>query len=368
MCVFHVISQFSGRLPYALALILTCTLFSSSHAQESAIPTYIVLRCEIGCGQWVDPKPIGEHHGFVPETMRNDPKYTSDTYVAIRFTIAPDGTVKKPVVEKLIGQPKFAEYSLEALRGWRYEPATINGVAVQRTNWAAELTYSFLLGDPPKWVYGDYDKARSLVAEQKYAEANTILLPILSAPRLYFEERSIVSLSLAISYTGLKDYLTAREYIEDATLEKGKFLRGTTREAAIRQRIRLDAGTGQYADAFAWFELLNKQAKIASDDSDAKLIDKLHARLADPQPLFVTGRIPVSGYMSLWHHTLLRRSFAFPKTDGKVDRFDLRCDQQEIESTITNKAEWHVPKDWSNCELEVFGGAGATFQLVEVDD
>jgi hypothetical protein len=232
------------------------------------------------------------------------------------------------------------------------------------------MTYMFT---PPERgardkVYDAYGKARSLIKEGKFADANAVLLPILSLDRFNFHERSMVSYLLAFTDVQLMDYVTAQELIEDATLRDGEFLGDTARVAAIRLRIELDDLTGQFGDALEWYEKLKKRTHVTADDTEAKLIDKIQARLADPQPIFVDGRIPVSGYLDLWNHTLLRRNFAFPKIEGKVDRFELRCDQEEIESSITDKAEWHVPKNWSNCHLEVFGMPGASFQLRETID
>jgi TonB family protein len=362
----HVMRFCSALACGALLLIPPLAL-----AQDSDIPAYTVLKCEAGCSPRTRPTADGSHRGYYPgPELHVFPQYKSEAFVLIRYTITAEGTVKDPVVEKLIGPQDFADGSVEAVKEWRYHPATMNGRPVPTYNWTAVMTYRF---EPPERgardkVYDAYGKARALLKEGKFAEAKAVLLPILSLDRLNFYERSMVSYLLALTDVQLKDYITAREFIEDATLSDGEFLGDTARIPAIRLRIEIDGLTGQFGDAMEWYGKLRKRTDVAPDDLETKLVDRIEARLADPKPLFIVGRIPVSGYLDEWSHVLLRRNFAFPAIEGKIDRFEMRCDQEEIESAVTDKAEWHVPKSWSNCHLTVFGKPGASFQLVETSD
>jgi TonB family protein len=338
-------------------------------AQDADLPAYTILNCGKSCGIRTDPKPIGERHGEFPAGWGENMPGT-ESYVVIRLTSAADGSVQDPVVERLIGPSKFADTALEFVKTWRYQPATVNGKAVARLNWMVQVQYLFnppVLGARQK-VYDAYRAAQELIDANKFDEANAVLLPILSLEDLNFYERCMVSLLLARSYLASQDYLTAREYIINATLDDGLFLSKPGLVSAVRLRIRLDALTGQYADAFEWFDKLKKHATLDADDSDAKLVGILHARLDDPRPIAVSGVIPVTEYLPIWTHTLLRRHFAFSALTGKLDRFELLCDQQKIASPITTAAEWHVPQDWSNCSLDVFGEAGAKFRVVESNE
>ncbi len=362
-----VISRFRAALICA-GLVL---VWLPARAQDSDYPAYTILKCETGCSKRTGPTPDGTHGGYFPgPELHAFDQYRSEAFVLIRYTITAEGTVKDPVVERLIGPQDFAKGSLEAVEGWRYHPATVDGKPVATYNWHTEMTYMF---DPVQRgardkVYDAYQKARDLLEQGKVDDAKVVLLPILSLDRLNFYERSMVSYLLAVIDIRQKDYITARELIEDATLQGGRFLSRQAQVAAMRLRIEIDGLTGQFGDALEWLEKLKARTDLAADDPEIKLIDKINARLADPQPIAVMGRIPVAGYLDIWTHTLLRRNFAFPQVEGKIERFELRCDQQEIESAISDKAEWHVPKSWSNCQLEVFGAPGASFRLFEANE
>jgi len=338
--------------------------------QEADLPSMQVLQCQTACGKWTDPKPIGVHHGHFPSAEEHAAEsHRSDAFVLIRFTITAEGKVENPVVERRVGPQDFADQSLEAVKDWRYEPATANGVPVARYNWYAKINYQSSSGQGARnTVYDACRTARELIGKGKYAEANAVLIPILSLERLNFYERSMVSLLLAVNDMGLKDYLSAQERIEDATIFDGWFLPKAAFVEAIRLQIQIDTMMRQYSDALDRFELLKKRTDITKGDHEAALIDKINVALADPSPILVIGRIPPVGYLSLWHHALLRRNFTFPRVDGKLERFELSCDQQKIESAITAKAEWHVPKNWSNCGLNVYGSPGATFVVAETND
>jgi TonB family protein len=336
-------------------------------AQDVDLPKVHVLSCETGCSKWTRPKPIGEHKSYFPVGERMAfPQYRAEAFAVIRFTITPDGTVSDPILEKLVGPQAFADNALEAVKTWRYEPATENGVPVA-VNWRAEVAYYFKprVDGARAETYGAYRHAKALIEEKKFTEADAVLLAALDAPRLNFYEREMLSLLAAVSYSAQGDYLTARDYAEDATLFDAKFLDRAGQEAAMRQRVKLETVTGQFAEALEWYEKLKKNVSITADDPEAKMIAWMTARLNDPKPITIDARIAPGGYPNTWSHSLLRRHFRFPQADAGTDRFVLACDRNKIESRVSTEAEWHVPKSWSNCRLLVHGTAGAKFQLQE---
>lgn len=361
------------RLAQRSCLAALLMLFAApAHAQDANLPSVAILDCGKNCGIRTAPKRLDDSKPFFPdqEALSYPQNYDAEAFVMIRFTVTAQGTVDDPVVEKLIGPKAFAENSLDALKSRRYQPATADGKPVDFPNMLVSFNfrYSRLQLSAREEVANAYQKAQGLIDDKQFADANAVLLPVLSLEHLNFYERSMVSMLLADSYMGLKDYLLAREYIRDATIMNGDFLDKEGLTSALRLRVRLDALTGQYADAFEAYGTLQKKTDLDANDTDTKLIGVLRKRLDDPRPIMVPGMIPATGYFPLWDHTLLRRHFSFPQVTGKVDRFELRCDQQRIASSVSTTAEWHVPDDWSNCMLDVFGDAGAKFTVLESND
>jgi len=355
-----------------VCVLLGVAAASPLSAEEvSDLPKMKILGCEGICAKMVDPKPKGEHRADFPAGETSRWPDFGDGFVAIRLTVTADGHVKDPVLLKLVGPEGFGRTALEDVKTWEYEPATADGVPVERPNWYVELTYATWGGiqGARKEIYSAYGHARDFLAEGKTAEVEATLLPILAKPLLSFYERSIVSLLLSSSYALKKDYLTARDYAEDATLLDGRFLDSPARQMAFRQRIRMEAAAGHFGEALQWYEKLKNLKKgIADDDPDTKLIERVKARLAAPDPIRVPGRISTTGMLFMWQHTLVRRQFAIPEINGKLDQVQLECDQKKTISPVSTKAEWHIPKSWSGCLAIVTGDPGTTFVFVEANE
>lgn len=354
----------------AVLILGLAALQGAALAQDAFLPAYTVLRCESACGKWTQAKLIDRPTSFPSGEVHRWPEYDAEALVRIRFTVTAEGSVENPVVERLVGPQSFAEHTLDSVKSWRYQPATMNGVPVAQPNSEVLLFYRF---SPPELgarssVFSALQNGRSLIEDRKFADSEAALLPVLRLPRLNFYERAMASYFLAIDESSLNHLAAASGYVDDALIDDGQSLSRAARENAIRLKIRIDATTGQYVDALRWFATLTRDRSLDPSDPDAKLIADVRARLVAPGPIAVTAKIPGAELSEPWHSTLVRRNFSFAHIDGKLDNFELRCDQQQIKSAVSDKAEWHVPKDWSNCSLDVFGAAGAEFQLVESRD
>ena len=360
-----------GSRQWLAAIMGWVAVALSAPASADELPKPTILRCETDCPKWTDPKPIGTHSVFFPTSEKDAaPPFRSDAYVLIHVAITADGHVKDPELMKVVGPQDFAEAALKAVKDWTYEPATADGVPVETPNWKVEtpFVHNPTVGARPL-IFRKYSEARRLIREQKYSEAVAVLTPVLSMERLNFYERQMVAYLLANANIGLKDYLSAREYAEDATVLGGRFLDVDGRIAAYRLMVITNAATGHYADALNWYGWLKKlDSGIGADDPASQMIDTVNARLAKPGSISAMGRIPLSSFKVAWTHTLLRRNFAFPMVKGNLSNFTLDCDRQKIESAISTTAEWHIPKSWSNCTILVRGDPGATFELVEANE
>jgi hypothetical protein len=144
----------------------------------------------------------------------------------------------------------------------------------------------------------------------------------------------------------------------------GEHLGANAKKQAIYNRVLLEAQEGQYSEALAWFDVLKKMTTINDDDPAAMLVGKINEVVAGSHDVAVPGAIAADE--TLWDHALFRHHFGFDAINGSLDRFILRCDQQEVESTINDKAEWTVPEKFSNCRIYVIGTSGTTFKFLEI--
>jgi len=334
-----------------------------AHADED-IPAYRVLTCEVKCPQRVEAKLLDPSRPAYPASEIPN---AAEALVDVSYTIGTDGGTKGAMIEQLIGAQPFADAVLAAVAGRRYQPATEDGKPVEQN---ARIRFLFSVGGLSRFARGNtssnYRAAIALEQGGDAAGAVAALNAIEAKPDLNLYERTMVAFALAGAEVKAGDDAAALDAVRIATISGGSFLDYRTRERALRLRIELEAQAGQPAEAFAWFQILEKTVTVAADDHEAQLVAQLHAAIDTPAPLAMVAAIPQLPHEAFWQHTLLRRTFAFSQIQGKLDDFDLRCDQHGIESPVSDKAEWNVPKSWTGCVLYVHGAAGTKFEFVEL--
>jgi hypothetical protein len=328
------------------AILAGLALSAAARAEED-IPAYRVLSCEKDCPKTVPARIVDAPVPAYPMHYEGYNGGFAEALVDVDFTVATDGTVKDAVVESLIGPQDFADRTLSAVRARRYQPATEGGQPVEE-NHRTRVIFS-----APDIAPGG---RMGIVAAYQNA--------LVARPNLNFYERTVAAYELATLYYGSGDYLDARDAIRIATIEKGRYLDDRSVADAIRLRIRIEALTGEFAEAFAWFAILRNQG--VDDSAERNAVQTLHTMIVGSDPLTADGRIPPDGQPVFWQHTLLRRAFEFHDIAGKLDSFELRCQRHGIRSAVSDKANWTIPASWSGCFINVSGAPGTKFAFVEL--
>jgi TonB family protein len=352
------------------AFALAGVLFSSSLIAQDArdLPPVSTLQCGKDCQTATDPKPVGRHSVECPGFMPDD--YPTEGLVLLRATVAKDGSLKDLKLVRVVGPQIFATNAIEAVKDWRYQPATRAGVPVDRPNWEimAVFRYRENIKGARDEVYRIVRTAVGLSGEGKHAESIAMLLPVLSKPHLSFYEREIVCLQLSIAYGKLGDLMTAREYLDDATLVGDGYLSSGLRPKLWRMVILTDTQTGQLLEAKQAFDKLNAIEPVAADDPIANVMHTADEQIRSGKVLTADQRISTTSVLPQWRHQLMRHNFALLNARGKLDRLTIMCGEHLIESVYADKAEWHIPKSWEKCVLDIYGAPGTTFTLAETDD
>jgi TonB family protein len=346
-------------------MVVSAALCGSARADDD-LPSYRVLSCATKCANVQPAQAIDKPTPHLPD-VEND--YTPvEGFVEVRYTIGIDGHVRETSVARLIGPDEFALAATDAVSKRTFKPATVDGKPVETTS---TITFDYKLRDAYKGarpdIAGAFNTALHFIREGKLDEALAKLAEAQARKRLNFFERTMIAYAQALAYTERKDYLTALECINLALIHGGADLDPKVRGDAIRLRVKLDMETGAVAAGLAGFEYLKKIAPPAADDPIVDLVAQARANADKAENIFVQGRIPATGISDAWGHTLYRRSYVFANVVGRLDTFRLVCDQESLESPVSAAAEWHVPKDWSNCGVFVRGTPGTTFDLVEED-
>jgi len=359
-----------SRFFYRLAAALTCMLWSGHLAAQetSDLPSVTSLKCIINCKNTTEPKALDKHTADYPGFPPSD--YPMEGTVILQATVTKEGQLKDQEVIRVIGPQIFADKALEATKEWRYEPATRNGVPVDRPYWVVHLQFRF---EPASTgasdsVFRISREATALSNEGKHAEAIALLVPVLSKPKLNFYERETVSLQLALSYLHQGDVLTAREYLDEIALIGDTYLSKEMRQTFWRLTIVANIRTGQLLEAEDAFGKLASLQTIAPDDPLNKAMQSVNERIKTDKLLKSMGRITKGPIAPIWQHSLMRHDIAIANVHGKLDHLIMICGEHAIATSYSEKAEWHIPRSWNTCKLSAFGDPGTTFTLLETDD
>jgi len=360
----------------SVAVLSAIVWLASPRAKaDEDIPTYKALRCERDCPPFTEAKEVTVVAPIYPSQYTGGEGVYVEALVDVDFTIAVDGSVKNPFVEFLLGPQAFADSALHAISLRTYQPGTENGLPIAENH---RTRFVFSISNPlvgaREEVATSYHRAIELADTGKIADAIAVLNEATAKPLLNFYERTMLAYALAKLYSSTGDYWYARVAVRVATIfEAHYYLDKRVIDTAIRLRITLEALNGDFAESFAWFDILNKRAQVKDDDPISLYIKKLHAAIDSSSPLIMDARISVASGPAKgvddplsWQHTLLRREFEFSQVDGKLDHFDLLCDRHAIRSPVSDKAHWTVPASWTGCVINVFGAPNTKFRFVEM--
>ena len=88
-----------------------------------------------------EPAPLVEYEVAAVEIHNPPPAYPAaarrrgqEGTALVELRILKDGSIADPVVLECVGSPLFAEAALKAVASWRYQPATLGGVPVDRVH------------------------------------------------------------------------------------------------------------------------------------------------------------------------------------------------------------------------------------------
>jgi Gram-negative bacterial TonB protein C-terminal len=343
--------------------IVLVSFFCACAARADEIPTYPALSCEAHCPHHVPAKPLtGINSSYLSGTPADE------GFVDVSFTVDVNGLTKNPIIEQFSGTKSVVDRAIAALKRARYQPATDDGKPV-----AENRRFRFVFLAPPGSADShadssdDYQKAIGLSDAGHPEDAIAKLQSILDGSEIDFDDRVLVAGTLMQLEASAGEYGNALKHARISAIREAKQPDRNANEKAFRLLVELNAQTGQWGEAFAAYDALQKvpEIRLFAGDPDVALIARLHAKIDSQESLTAAGTIGAAGEDALWQHTLLRRTFGFSGVTGKLDKFTLRCGTLSFDSPVLDKAGWNVPSGWSGCIIYVFGSPGTTFDFVE---
>lgn len=330
---------------------------------DQALPTVNILPCVSVCANSTPAKRMGSPLTFYPDKAAYE--YV-EAFVRVRYIVGADGNVRDVALLNLIGPQVFADIVERRIKDLTFQPATLNGQPVEQS---LLMQYIFRVPFYTPGARGEivtaYSEASVLLKAGKMPEAEAKLTAALALPRLNFYERGMLAVLMATIAEERKDFLEIRDLVTVPTQFYSQELPPAALKILLRFRIEAALNTGDMAEALQALAQLKSQKPFDPNDPFVNLVEQKRTEFNAQETIAVMGKIPDAGNGDEFSMTLYRRHFGFKVLSGTLDKFDVSCRQQTIESKITDVAEWHIPTDWDQCRLFVHGSPGATFQVLE---
>jgi TonB family protein len=351
----------------SLYLAIGCSICGFDAVADEELPAVHTLPCETTCANSSAATGVSQPLPAWPaEFIRSMDTYV-EGYVRLHYKINPDGHVSDISVVSVVGPKKFAENSVSTVKDWIYKPAMLDGKAVATCH---TLMVKFKMnnwGSPGgrSEIVKAYKDALASAKDNKWDEAQAILTEALAKPKLNLYERGMLSNVAALIAIKKADYLEAHRLSIEAIAFSSEDLPVSVRQSLLQTRIRSAAMLGDIVDALDATDKLKSMRELDPSDPTVRFVEAIQSK-ADGMSVFATtAKIPEVEMGQVTYFGLYRRNFAFQDIKGSLSGFTLTCKQQSIESQITDTAEWHVPKSWSDCRILVRGAAGTTFKIAQ---
>jgi hypothetical protein len=356
----------------AVAMLAASLAFAQEEASRS--DDVVMLPCDGQCvtvnrnptkisGRVIRPPDNSNMQG--PTATRIIQNNFPEGFVELQYTIKADGTVGDDVsVMRLVGPQSFVDAAKRTVRDWRYEPAMVDGHPVAITH---QLRVYYGNGVEPgarSSIIKGYGEAGDLIKAGKLDEAHGKLTEMLAIPALNFYERGMIAYLLTLIAMERKDYEEAGR-VSGLSLAFGDGLPRAIYQNLFRMNITASLYRGDIVGAAKTLGSFSKTRIYDPADSLAKLVADAKEKI-DELPFYaMEGKIPSADEADGYGFFLYRRDFAFTKIAGALFDYTLSCHERQVDSPITDSAEWHVPKGWSDCFVWVRGRPGSTFQIVQ---
>lgn len=294
-------------------------------------------------------------------------------WVQLNVVVAPDGTVRDPVIVDSIGGAPFEAAALEVLEDWRFE-APSGGEEIN--NNLLEMRFELQRGRDAATsnFLRRYRRIMTHVHGEQTEQARTQLDETVELGGWNLYESAMLCLMTGRVEDQEGNALGKLEYYRRAiAVDDRGILKARDRRDVLLRLFEVEYETGQYAAA------LDTAARLAalpgSDDAPDTIADDVEAireRLAGPGDVVAEARIvnacACDTGQPLWRYRPARKRFAFSNVGTGVERFEARCDAWRMKSAVEAGVVYELPAEAANCRVFVFGEDGADFRFIEAGD
>ncbi|KZN44100.1 energy transducer TonB [Pseudoalteromonas luteoviolacea] len=287
-------------------------------------------------------------------------------WVELSYVVNENGEVESVLVENSSGIRSFEKAALNAVKQWKFDPATQNNKPVKQCQ--NQIQMNFLLNNAEVGVsrrfLGRYKKLITKI-ENNELEGVPEKLEELRAINLgNFTENSHFWTAEARYYYKTGEKEKELEALNKVAYRGKEYLNRDMYVASVARATILNLEKNKLKHAMLMFD---KLSQTKGGESHTKqlfpYIDKVEAFIADEsKQIWVQGEI---SERSIWQHDLARSAFTIANVQGNLTSLEVRCANQYSVYDVKQGLQWNIPQSWQRCRVYVHGSKGATFNLVE---
>jgi len=293
-------------------------------------------------------------------------------WVALSFMISPAGQVTEPMIEDSSGVESLENAALDAVKKWRYKPATFNGQPVEDT--VTRTVVRFRL-DGESGMSGtfraSYMRIQDSVKNGNLPQAAALLDELEHKERLNLYEDAWFWW-LKYTYLDAAGGSSPEEQSEtlSAAIGYDDFLPPDALVMGSLRLYNLRVRQADYARAFGTLDRLKGSRRAQDSTQYAEVVKAMDANAQQIKALIdgnTTLKVNAAiGQHDYWVHGLLRRSFSIAEIRGRIEAVEIRCSRRNARyDLLTAEHTWTIAKSWGDCGAYVKGDPGTTFVVYE---
>ena len=306
----------------------------------------------------------------LPDSPRHRARKLQAAWVELSYVVTPDGRAIDPIIVNSSGGIDFENEVRKVIDDWRFQESVTG----------AELPYNIV---ETKFLM----RGRGKGTTRKFARHSLHIMKNLHAGKI---EKARGVADVAVELGGWNLYESTILWLMLGRVEGAEgneaeqlemYLRGlaVSDEKSLRRQGRMDlledifelqSKFGHYAEAMQTLQLLKEVP--GSGEVVARLsarAEEIATAMQNDEVLTANAKIAnpcdCEGGEPLWSYKPARRVFSFSSIDGKLDKFEARCEKHRISGMAVPDQKWVLADDWGYCQVFVFGDDGATFDFLE---
>jgi len=293
-------------------------------------------------------------------------------WVTLHYVVKEDGTTDKIVVMDASIEDYFEKYAIDAVSGWIYEPATLDGKPVMEGNKTARTT--FIISNQDRGVTRKflfkYKGARKAIEEDDLPTAKALIDELDVYKKRLITEVFYLDVIKSWYWQGMKNNQAASKHVERALVLAKDVAPENIFLMLLRQAVVYNAMAKDYGAALSHYEtLLEMDKDLAPDDPLRGVVVQVKQILEGENEIVYQGEISECDHcrptFTSWRHALNRNRFSIGQVEGRLSKVEVVCGIHSVSLDYQPEIAWSVNQDRGMCEVQVFGEDGTTFLLIE---